>query len=181
MGLKDVATNTQLFENEKYIRVLRNVCYSYKAPFSFNVLEGGYIYESGEYARETSLVLTLIVVEKAVVNDMEYVMITKNKYEHILSMKHWNPAASSYRMKTEEHPQRRSPGDSLSKKALTGCGEEAKLPLRLSFSLSARFRVWFKSISPHRRSQHRTPPYCPVRDRPDGGALLCGCRSRNQY
>ena len=79
MGLKDVATNTQLFENEKYIRVLRNVCYSYKAPFSFNVLEGGYIYESGEYARETSLVLTLIVVEKAVVNDMEYVMITKKQ------------------------------------------------------------------------------------------------------
>ena len=29
--------------------------------------EGGYIYENGEYARETSLVVTLIDVEKAVV------------------------------------------------------------------------------------------------------------------
>ena len=55
---------TQLFENEKYIKVLRNVCHSYKVPFSFGIQEGGYIYENGEYARETSLVLTLIDVEK---------------------------------------------------------------------------------------------------------------------
>ena len=64
IGLNDLSTNTQLFENEKYIRVLRNVCYSYKVPFSFQVQEGGYIYESGEYARETSLVLTLIDADK---------------------------------------------------------------------------------------------------------------------
>ncbi len=70
VGLNDLTTNTQLFENEKYIRILRNVCYSYKVPFSFNVQEGGYIYESGEYAQETSLVLTLIDVEKSVVNDI---------------------------------------------------------------------------------------------------------------
>ncbi|MBS7309518.1 MAG: hypothetical protein KIG27_07195, partial [Oscillospiraceae bacterium] len=70
IGLNDLSTNTQLFESEKYIRVLRNVCYSYKVPFSFQVQEGGYIYESGEYARETSLVLTLIDVDKTVVNDI---------------------------------------------------------------------------------------------------------------
>ena len=70
IGLNDLSTNTQLFENEKYIRVLRNVCHSYKVPFSFGIQEGGYIYENGEYARETSLVLTLIDVEKAVVNDI---------------------------------------------------------------------------------------------------------------
>ena len=70
IGLNDLSTNTQLFENEKYIRVLRNVCYSYKVPFSFQVQEGGYIYESGEYARETSLVLTLIDVDKTVVKDI---------------------------------------------------------------------------------------------------------------
>ncbi len=70
IGLNDVATNTQLFESEKYIRVLRSVCYSYKVPFSFSVQEGGYIYENGDYARETSLVLTLIDVEKAVVDDI---------------------------------------------------------------------------------------------------------------
>ena len=70
IGLHDSTTKTQLFENEKYIKVLRNVCHSYKVPFSFGIQEGGYIYENGEYARETSLVLTLIDVEKAVVNDI---------------------------------------------------------------------------------------------------------------
>ena len=70
IGLNDLSTNTQLFESEKYIRVLRNVCYSYKVPFSFQVQEGGYIYESGEYAKEICLVLTLIDVEKSVVKDI---------------------------------------------------------------------------------------------------------------
>ena len=70
IGLNDLTTNTQLFENEKYIKILRDVCYSYKVPFSFNVQEGGYIYENGDYARETSLVLTLIDVEKSIVNDI---------------------------------------------------------------------------------------------------------------
>ena len=70
VGLNDVTTNTQLYESEKYIKVLRNVCYSYKVPFSFNVQEGGYIYENGDYARETSLVLTLIDVEKNIVDDI---------------------------------------------------------------------------------------------------------------
>ncbi len=91
IGLNDVTTNTQLFENEQYIKVLRNVCYSYKVPFSFSVQEGGYIYESGDYARETSLVLTLIDVDKAVVTDIakdlcaffhqESVLVTENQIQ----------------------------------------------------------------------------------------------------
>lgn len=89
IGLNDETTNTQLFENEQYIKVLRNVCYAYKVPFSFSVQEGGYIYESGDYARETSLVLTLVDVDKAVVRSIaedvcaffhqESVLITENQ------------------------------------------------------------------------------------------------------
>lgn len=48
IGLNDVNTNTQLFENEKYIKGIRNVCYSHRVPFSFHVQEGGYFYENGE-------------------------------------------------------------------------------------------------------------------------------------
>ena len=70
IGLNDLTTNTQLFENERYIKILRNVCYSYKVPFSFSIQQGGYIYESGEYARETSLVLTLIDAKKSIVDDI---------------------------------------------------------------------------------------------------------------
>lgn len=91
IGLNDLASNTQLFENEKYISVLRKVCYSYRVPFSFSVQEGGYIYESGEYAKEICLVLTLIDVEKSVVKDIagdlcaffnqESVLITENRID----------------------------------------------------------------------------------------------------
>lgn len=70
IGLNDVTTNTQLFENEKYISILRNACYAYKVPFSFSIQEGGYIYQSGEYARETSLVLTLIDADEGIVNEI---------------------------------------------------------------------------------------------------------------
>ena len=70
IGLNDLTTNTQLFKNERYIKILRNVCYSYKVPFSFSIQEGGYIYESGEYARDTSLVLTLIDAKKSIVDDI---------------------------------------------------------------------------------------------------------------
>ena len=91
IGLNDLTTNTQLFENEKYVRVLRKVCYSYKIPFSFHMQEGGYVYENGEYAKETSLVLTLIDVEKSVVEDIakdlcaffrqESVLVTENQIQ----------------------------------------------------------------------------------------------------
>ena len=70
IGLNDDTTNTQLFEDEKYISVLRNVCYSYKVPFSFHVEEGGYIYDNGDFARESSLVLSLIDVEKTIVDEI---------------------------------------------------------------------------------------------------------------
>ncbi len=91
VGLNDLTTNTQLFADEKYIRILRNVCYSYKVPFSFGVQEGGYVYENGDYARETSLVLTLIDADKAVVDDIardlcaffhqESVLVTESRIE----------------------------------------------------------------------------------------------------
>ncbi len=88
VGLNDLTTNTQLFEDEKYIQVLRDVCYAYKVPFTFSVHEGGYVYDSGEYAHETSLVLTLIDADKTVVSDIakdlcaffhqESVLVTEN-------------------------------------------------------------------------------------------------------
>lgn len=83
IGLNDLTTYTQLFENERYIKILRNVCYSYKVPFSFSIQEGGYIYESGEYARETSLVLTLIDAKKVLLTILQKICVlffTKNQF-----------------------------------------------------------------------------------------------------
>ena len=66
VGLNDSVEKKQLLETEKYVSVLRNVCYAYNTPFSFAVEEGGYIHESGEYTKETTLVLTLIDVNKGI-------------------------------------------------------------------------------------------------------------------
>ena len=70
-------------------------------PFPFRQ-EGGYIYESGEYARETSLVLTLIDVDKTVVKDIAKDLCAffhqslfwspKVICRHISFAKHWNAA-----------------------------------------------------------------------------------------
>ena len=89
VGLNDSVEKKQLLETEKYISVLRNVCYAYNTPFSFAVEEGGYIHENGDYTKETTLVLTLIDVNKTIVNEIakdlcsffhqESVLITEDK------------------------------------------------------------------------------------------------------
>ena len=70
VGLNDSVTKQQIFETEKYISVLRNVCLAYGVAFSFDVQEGGYIHENGEYTRETTLVLSLIDTEKEKVHEI---------------------------------------------------------------------------------------------------------------
>ena len=88
VGLNDSETKKQLFETEKYIAVLKDVCFAYHTPFSFNVIEGGYIHENGEYTKETTLELTLIGAKKETINEIakdlcaffnqESVLITEN-------------------------------------------------------------------------------------------------------
>ena len=89
VGLNDSVTKMQLFETEKYISILKDVCCAYHTPFSFDVEEGGYIHENGEYTKETTLVLTLIGTDNTVVNEIakdlcaffhqESVLITENE------------------------------------------------------------------------------------------------------
>lgn len=88
IGLNNAATKTQIFETEKYIKILKEVCFAYHTSFSFDVIEGGYIHDSGEYTKENSLQLTLIDVDKKRVEEIakdlcaffhqESVLITEN-------------------------------------------------------------------------------------------------------
>ncbi len=70
IGLNDQDTKEQRFETEKYVSILKNVCISYRVPFSFSLIEGGYIHESGEYTQERTLVLSLIGVERTVIEEI---------------------------------------------------------------------------------------------------------------
>lgn len=70
IGLNDRETKEQKFDTSKYIDVLKHVCKSYQIPFSFNVVQGGYMHESGEYTEENTLVLSLIDIDKKTVNEI---------------------------------------------------------------------------------------------------------------
>ena len=84
VGLNDSVEKKQLLETEKYMSVLRNVCHAYNTPFSFGVEEGGYIHENGDYTRETTLVLTLIDVNKNIVNEIAKDLCTFFHQESVL-------------------------------------------------------------------------------------------------
>lgn len=91
VGLNDQDTKEQKFDTGKYVSILKNVCISYGVPFSFSVIEGGYIHESGEYTQEKTLVLSLIGVERERIEEIardlcaffhqESVLITSGEVE----------------------------------------------------------------------------------------------------
>ena len=70
IGLNDSVTKKQIFETVTYIKILKNVCFAYRIPFSFSVDEGGYIHDNGEYTKETTLVLILIGAANETVNEI---------------------------------------------------------------------------------------------------------------
>lgn len=91
VGLNDQDTKEQKFDTGKYVSILKNVCINYGVPFSFSVIEGGYIHESGEYTQEKTLVLSLIGMERERIEEIardlcaffhqESVLITSGEVE----------------------------------------------------------------------------------------------------
>lgn len=84
IGLNDGVKKEQLFETSKYVSVLKNVCRNYGTPFSFSIIEGGYMHDSGEYTQETSLVLTLIDVDQDIVKYIAEDLCVFFKQESVL-------------------------------------------------------------------------------------------------
>ena len=70
IGLNDRITKEQKFNTGRYIEVLKMVCRNYQVPFSFNLVQGGYMHESGEYTEENTLVLSLIDIDEQTVNEI---------------------------------------------------------------------------------------------------------------
>ena len=70
VGLNDSTTMEQKYDTGKYISILRNVCKSYRVPFSFSLSEGGYFHDDGTYIQEKSLVITLVDVDKQLIEEM---------------------------------------------------------------------------------------------------------------
>ncbi|MBQ6653960.1 MAG: DUF3574 domain-containing protein [Erysipelotrichaceae bacterium] len=70
IGLNDSETKTQIHETDKYIEILKIVCQNYHVAFSVNMVNGGYFHDDGTYVEENTLVLTLLDVEKEVIQEI---------------------------------------------------------------------------------------------------------------
>ena len=70
VGLNDAETMQQKYETEKYVSILKKVCCSYHVPFSFSLAQGGYMHEDGRYTEEATLVISLIDVDKELINEI---------------------------------------------------------------------------------------------------------------
>ena len=94
IGLNDPDTGDQKFDTERYVSILKSVCRSYRIPFSFHTLSGGYIYDNGLFTEENTLALTLLDAEESVVREIakdlcaffrqESVLITKAPSEIVV-------------------------------------------------------------------------------------------------
>ena len=60
IGLNDSETKQQKLATDRYAAILKEICRDFGVPFSFNVIDGGYIHDDGEYTEEKSIVLTFI-------------------------------------------------------------------------------------------------------------------------
>ena len=94
IGLNDMNAHEQLFDDEKYINILVNVCKNYEVAFSVTQMNGGYFHDDGSYVVEKSMALKLIDVPDDKVNEIakdlcvffhqESVLITRNEIEAFL-------------------------------------------------------------------------------------------------
>ena len=70
IGLNDMETKEQKFETEQYVSILKKICQAYSVPFSFNVIEGGYMHDDGEYTEEKAIELTFIDVPQDTIDEV---------------------------------------------------------------------------------------------------------------
>ena len=60
VGLDDKDSHEQLYDTARYKAVLKDICKKYHAPFSLQVIEGGYFHDDGTWVEENSLLVTLV-------------------------------------------------------------------------------------------------------------------------
>lgn len=70
IGLNDANTKKQERETESYLEILKKVCAEHGVPFSFDVINGGYIHDDGEYTEENTIILTFIDVDQETIDEI---------------------------------------------------------------------------------------------------------------
>ena len=91
IGLNDKDSKEQIFATEKYSKILKTVCKSYRTAFSVSQIKGGYFHEDGTYVEENTLVVSMtgasdetareIAKDLCAFFNQESVMVTKGEIE----------------------------------------------------------------------------------------------------
>ena len=98
VGLNDKDTKEQKFSSDRYINLLKQVCYNYQTPFSFVLHQGGYFHKNGDYVQENTIVISFIDIDMDIANEIakdlcvffnqESVLVTTGDVEkHFISEK----------------------------------------------------------------------------------------------
>ena len=74
----------QRFDIEKYKSILKGVCKNYRAPFSLDVIEGGYFHEDGSWVDENTLLVTFIGIRKRTVYEIARDICTFFRQETVM-------------------------------------------------------------------------------------------------
>ena len=93
VGLCDKDSHEQELDTKHCKEILKNICKKYNAPFSLQVIEGGYFYDDGTWVDENTLLITMIGNPKETVyniaNDLcsifnqESILVTCTETEQI--------------------------------------------------------------------------------------------------
>ncbi|MBQ9068689.1 MAG: hypothetical protein IJ131_06445 [Eggerthellaceae bacterium] len=70
IGLNDSKTKEQKLETSSYVSILKKICSVHGVPFSFSVVDGGYLHDDGQYIEEKTIVLSFIDVPKETIDDI---------------------------------------------------------------------------------------------------------------
>jgi len=70
IGLNDAKSHVQIFETEKYLGIMKDVCRNYHVAFSVHTVNGGYFHDDGSYVEENTLVLTLMDTPKETIEEI---------------------------------------------------------------------------------------------------------------
>lgn len=70
IGLNDANTKKQERETESYLEILKKACADHGVPFSFDVINGGYIHDDGEFTEENTIILTFIDVDQEAIDEI---------------------------------------------------------------------------------------------------------------
>ena len=84
IGLNDSETKKQEHDTGRYVSILKRVCVEHGTPFSFDVINGGYIHDDGEYTEENTIVLTFIDIKRETVEDIARDLCTLFNQESVL-------------------------------------------------------------------------------------------------